>query len=391
MPALNPPAVFVSSTCYDLSQIRRDLMQFIEGMGFEPVLSEFSSFPVDPSGTTIDTCRRAVREKADLFVLIVGSRYGSMDDYGRSITNLEYLEARATGIPVYVFVLKEILSLLDIWKDNPNGKFAKVDSPQLFEFVASLRDAGKLWVFPFERAADIETALRTQWAHLFNDALRVWRQIRTVEDSELYKGRSPEILRLLIDRPFAWEYRLFSRALTEGMAQYQPLKRDWQLRLGPSDPMVVRYDDFMEWMQAQMANAERLVEGVTSLMNDEFAKATGHRGGDPDPERVLYVAGRIAASFGHMLEWSMVFNNVHADVDFRGVLGAASQFLVAVIEKIEHLEEQLRKELRDLVVNPPGEAENRQISVMVDFEIPQDVEDRFHAEMRRLETRFGVN
>lgn len=43
------PTVFISSTCYDLKQIRVDLHNFIdEQLGYEAILSEFDSFPLEP-------------------------------------------------------------------------------------------------------------------------------------------------------------------------------------------------------------------------------------------------------------------------------------------------------------------------------------------------------
>lgn len=43
------PAIFVSSTCYDLKQIRRNIQEFIENdLGYEAILSEYDSFPIDP-------------------------------------------------------------------------------------------------------------------------------------------------------------------------------------------------------------------------------------------------------------------------------------------------------------------------------------------------------
>jgi hypothetical protein len=65
-------SVFVSSTCYDLRQIRADLGDFINAMGLDPILSEFASFPVDPDLPTVDNCLKAVEHRADIFVLIVG-------------------------------------------------------------------------------------------------------------------------------------------------------------------------------------------------------------------------------------------------------------------------------------------------------------------------------
>jgi hypothetical protein len=41
-------------------------------------------------------------KKADIFILIVVKRYGHQTGDGKSITSLEYLEAKKKGIPVYV-------------------------------------------------------------------------------------------------------------------------------------------------------------------------------------------------------------------------------------------------------------------------------------------------
>ena len=105
----NKPVVFVSSTCYDLKQIRADMKEFIEGTyGFNAMLSEFDSFPIDPCVGTFENCLSNVDQCADVFVLIVGNRYGYVLESGKSVTNLEYLHAKAKGIPMYVFVSKKI-------------------------------------------------------------------------------------------------------------------------------------------------------------------------------------------------------------------------------------------------------------------------------------------
>ena len=166
------PSVFVSSTCYDLKQLRADLYLYFDGADLDPVLSEHPSFPVDPDVTTVENCRKAVESRADIFVLVVGGRYGSLSENGKSVTNLEYLTAKAKGIPVYVFVMDSILTFLPVWKANPAADFASVvDSPRLFEFVSDIRDRSAKWVFAFDTAQDITSILRNQLAYLFADAL----------------------------------------------------------------------------------------------------------------------------------------------------------------------------------------------------------------------------
>lgn len=111
------PTVFVSSTCYDLKQIRVDIKCFIEKqLGYEPILSEYDSFPLSSDIGTVENCVRAVKERADIFVLVVGGRYGSLTDTGKSVTNLEYIHAKAKGIPIFAFVSKEVISILPVWE-----------------------------------------------------------------------------------------------------------------------------------------------------------------------------------------------------------------------------------------------------------------------------------
>jgi hypothetical protein len=84
MPKGYAPTAFVSSTCYDLSQVRADLKDFLSDLGFEPLLSEISSFPVNPHSTTIENCVNAVKERADIFVLLLPNKWVILDGFNKN-------------------------------------------------------------------------------------------------------------------------------------------------------------------------------------------------------------------------------------------------------------------------------------------------------------------
>jgi hypothetical protein len=65
MPKGFPPSVFVSSTCYNLNQVRADLKHFLDDLGLDPVLSEAPAFPVNPQTSPVENCLRAVKERSD--------------------------------------------------------------------------------------------------------------------------------------------------------------------------------------------------------------------------------------------------------------------------------------------------------------------------------------
>ena len=196
---MNKLNIFISSTCYDLSQVRADLCDFITGLGHNPIMSESIDFPVNPHISTMENCINAVREEADLLVLIIGNRYGSLFDSGKSITNTEFLTAVRKGIPVYTFTYKPLANYLPIWKSNPNADFSSVvDNVKVFEFLADVRNDKKLWNFEFEKAQDILSVLKSQLSYLFKDALAVTKQLNNANYSNLYSKVSPRALSILL-------------------------------------------------------------------------------------------------------------------------------------------------------------------------------------------------
>jgi hypothetical protein len=232
------PSIFVSSTCYDLSQERKDLKSFFESLGMVPILSEFPSFPVDPNLDTIGNCLTCVKEKADIFVLVVGGRYGSETENGKSVTNLEYLAAKAKGIPRYVFVKRPIRTAHSDWQKNRSGDFSEiVDSSKLFEFLETLSDPKENWVYTFDSAQDIIRTLRTQLAYLFMNALTIRAKVlRYGLPEALLQDLSGAALSLAVEKPSAWEYRLFGQVLCDEISRMANIKKDlnYGLALGKS-------------------------------------------------------------------------------------------------------------------------------------------------------------
>ena len=229
----NAPTVMVSSTFYDLRQIRADLAHFIEDeLGYRPLLSEFRSFPIDPDADTIENCRRRVERDADILVLIIGGRYGYVDsESDKSVTNLEYLAARAKGIPIYAFVDKSVIAVLPTWRSNPNADFSgSVENVRVFEFMDHVRSTDRVWTQEFDRAQDIVNGLRAQFAYLLLKGLQCRMRLREQPSAALnhLHGRA---LRLALERSDAWEYRLFGQALSDEVqanANLRREKRAWQ-------------------------------------------------------------------------------------------------------------------------------------------------------------------
>ncbi|MCK4430118.1 MAG: DUF4062 domain-containing protein [Candidatus Aminicenantes bacterium] len=180
------PRVFISSTFYDLQHIRTSLEGFVERLGYEAVLSEKGRIAYDPDIPLDKSCYRE-SASCDIFVLILGGRYGSAasgediasrtDFYERyqSITKKEYDSACSRDVPIYILVERSVFSEYEIYKknkDNESINYAHVDSINIFQLLEKILGKSRNNpVFQFDRHTEIEDWLREQWAGLFRELI----------------------------------------------------------------------------------------------------------------------------------------------------------------------------------------------------------------------------
>jgi hypothetical protein len=155
-------------------------------LGYEPILSEKGDIAYSPDTPLDESCYREVRN-ADIFVLIIGGRYGSeksdaktgasKEFYERydSITKQEYKTAVSEDIPVYILIERAVYADFENFlknKDNTSFKYAHVDSANVFTLIEEiLAQSRNNPVYQFDRYSDIEGWLREQWAGFFRELL----------------------------------------------------------------------------------------------------------------------------------------------------------------------------------------------------------------------------
>ena len=117
------PRVFVSSTVYDLLDVRAEVECILREMGMEPVLSDSatSDFRVCPDRNSIESCLVNVRA-SDYLIVILSRRYGpslaAADFDDLSATHLEYRTAIADRKPVLFYVRDRLEAEYSAWHRN---------------------------------------------------------------------------------------------------------------------------------------------------------------------------------------------------------------------------------------------------------------------------------
>lgn len=182
------PRVFISSTYYDLRQIREDIERFILELGYEPIRHETGAIPYAKEQALEYSAYQEV-EQSHIIINIIGGRYGteSSDASGKSISQTELAKALEKGVQVFIFVQHNVLSELDTYRRNKGKKdidYCHVDNIRVFEFLDELYQLpANNPIQGFHTAKDITDFLRAQWAGLFTHFLR--QQARIAENRVL--------------------------------------------------------------------------------------------------------------------------------------------------------------------------------------------------------------
>ncbi len=172
--------VFVSSTCYDLIDLRADVAEALRDMGLQPVLSDDydSGFTVQTDKDSIETCLIHVRD-ADTVIIILSQRYGpSLKDSGFtdvSATQLEYNEAKAHKKGILFCVRDKTLVEYNGWKANNQNYVTRYvvndkekHNHRIFKLIdehSKLANGGDPnWVLQFTTSVDLIKKLRKSLA-----------------------------------------------------------------------------------------------------------------------------------------------------------------------------------------------------------------------------------
>ena len=94
--------VFVSSTYYDLKQVRGDIENFLKSMHNDPILHESGNIPYGKGERLENYCYKEIKN-SDIVICIIGGKYGSESEHGGSITQNELKRAINDNKKVYIF------------------------------------------------------------------------------------------------------------------------------------------------------------------------------------------------------------------------------------------------------------------------------------------------
>jgi hypothetical protein len=384
-------SIFVSSTCYDLSQLRADLNDFILSIGHTPVLSEFSTFPINPTKSTVDNCINAVNEHADILILIVGNRYGSQLETGKSITNIEFLTARNKGIPIYIFIKKDILSILPVWYNNQSADFSAVtDNPKIFNFINEVRNDSKLWSFEFDKAKDITQILNVQLSYLFKDCLRIKNRFDSEIEGFFQNKLSTKALKILFEKGDEFEIDFFSQVLIDELSKREEVKNDLEYKIFiRSVESAIGLEGMAEWFSKRSEVILQLIASLNSLISNAFPKYFALPGEPSDIKGLYYTAQTYARIFETLVLWALETASAHVDHEYDDLKDKLSKLSRKAIEQVWHFAFELSESINETKSRIASGEKNISVEMTLTIEIDENDLSEFYNELNLLKRTNG--
>lgn len=139
-------SVFVSSTYQDLIEERKEVIQALLELDCIPIGMELFPATDDDQWTLI----KELIEDCDYYILIIGGRYGSLNNEGVSFTQMEYEYAVKIGVPVISFLhgAPEKIIAKNIDKEQEKQErlvmFRKLASEKMIKYWESPKELGSV-------------------------------------------------------------------------------------------------------------------------------------------------------------------------------------------------------------------------------------------------------
>lgn len=365
------------------------MCDFIISLGHNPILSEQKDFPIDPQLDNWEDCINSVKMYADVFVLIIGSKYGSVKDTGRSITNTEYLTAIQKGIPIYTFALKKMTTLLPIWERNPATDFSDVvDNNKVFEFLADVRKRSGLWNFEFETAQDIMETLRKQLSILFQSTLKLRKKIVSSPYEDLYSRISSKALNIIMQKKEGYDAMFFMQVMNDGIKEYSDLKNDYNysIILRPINERRNFYD-FMNWLEDKSNQMKSYIISLQRL-SKTFPKFYKENDDESDLYGLYYVASTYAEFYANFLKWGISIKRMVVPDECKKMMKVLSDMPSSIIKEMgKYPVEAMEKIPLCVEKNNMGKLEKKDMILFpFDIDIPEGIISAYKEELDKIQS-----
>lgn len=243
--------IFISSTCYEMDNVRETLKNCIEQMGHKAIMCE-SMYYAD--GLTAEAACYENVKNCDLIVHIIGKHFGSpaTNDKAYSVAQKELKTALEEKKPKIVLIPRDVQNDFTLYCNNTQSARKRIaytsvkrkDAEKLFCFIKQIRTELNIPMFTYDSLGDLQQVIKNQLSGLFKEKLdnrnisasdyftQSYTQLSYEFYNDLLHCRSLDVIGLGQDRMIKTIYREYESIL----------KRSGSIRFALTDPDGISTD-----------------------------------------------------------------------------------------------------------------------------------------------------
>lgn len=183
--------IFISSTDYNLKDLRAELASFLNGLGYRPILSSAQGFPDNsPNLEPWESCI-PVLDKSFVMILVIDGKYGSKfswpnikewQDKRMSPTHGEYFYAHSQHKRMLVFIRAEVMTYYQSYRNTLKKHRGDItETKKVLDFT--LPDYIDFEVLQF--IDQVKTTKPIPWIKEFNDVTDIKNEVQRKMLNEL--------------------------------------------------------------------------------------------------------------------------------------------------------------------------------------------------------------
>ena len=144
---------------------------------------------------------------------------------------------------------------------------------------------------------------------------------------------STEALRIALEKPDAWEYRLFAAAVTDAVNRHYRARG--RHRAGIALGLGEDVTDPVHWVRRRFSDTLRMMAAVNKLVNTTLPQAFGPPGVSGNIEEIVMVAESIGQLYADALAWHNRVITANVGDDFHHLQSITARMIDDLIAQLE--------------------------------------------------------
>jgi hypothetical protein len=161
---------------------------------------------------------------------------------------------------------------------------------------------------------------------------------------------SQEAIDLLKDKPYAWEFRLFSIVLSDEIKKASNLKKSIEIEINSKYAAKIKnYEDIIEIQQKQINEIMDSVKSSVRLVTIELVKSVGEKEQSGNAKEIVNIGKSLGDIYQSIIISTISFKNIQVDKIFSNLYQMIYQISLDAILGIEEFSFTLNNKLSDAV------------------------------------------